>query len=488
MGLQRQHSLESSGSETSIRSYSFPGSMGFPRQHSSSVLKDNLFQLREVDPEKDQEVIQEIISSILNEIENSECIDLHYTGHARELTVGDPQLLLLIAVMKEVDLSRLQVLNLSGCVFENEKIITMMADLLTFGNLPVLRYLDVSGHYTLTDGGNAAIARALKSGRLANLEHLGLPRCNIGDMVDAIQEGTITELKGLTLTGRDPIEEPTPSDVHRLFEAGHMTQIKKLVMKGHTLDSIGTVGLTRALHCNPAINLQTLDLSSNTIGVSGSIALARLVEDGNLVLLRNWRFSSCGIDGEQMETIMQGLESGLLCNLEHLDVSWNKFKDQGALALARVIEAGHLPELRRLNLGYCEIGTEFKLRHGILAVLEALGEGNMSQLEWLNLLGNQIGHCAATTMANTIVEILEMMPKLRFVNLFDSRRGNHALKQALDLVLRYPVSEFTAVYSGLKRKTRISLYGPNGTSLRQKTCNSESEFHGEGGLQSSELT
>ncbi|CAM6100448.1 unnamed protein product [Calypogeia fissa] len=427
MGLQLQHSLESSGSETSIRSYSFPGSMRFPRQHSSSVLKDNLFQLREVDPEKDQEIIQEIISSILNEIENSKCIDLHYTSHARELTVGDPQLLLLIAVMKEVDLSRLQVLNVSGCVFENEKIITMMADLLKFGNLPVLRYLDVSGHYTLTDGGNAAIARALKSGRLANLEHLGLPRCNIGDMVDAIQEGNITELKGLTLTGRDPIEEPTPSDVHSLFEAGHMTQIKKLVMKGHTLDSNGT-----------------------------------------------------------METIMQGLESGLLCNLEHLDVSWNKFKDQGELALARVIEAGHLPELRRLSLGYCEIGTEFKLRHGILAVLEALGEGNMPQLEWLNLLGNQIGHCAATTMANTIVEILEMMPKLRFVNLFDSRRGNHALKQALDLVLRYPVSEFTAVYSGLKRKTRISLYGPNGTSLRQKTCNSESEFHGEGGLQSSD--
>lgn len=79
----------------------------------------------------------------------------------------------------------------------------MMAELLTVANLPVLRFLDLSGHYTFTDEGNAAIAKALKSGRLANLEHLGLPRCNIGEMVDAMHEGKITQLKGLILSGED---------------------------------------------------------------------------------------------------------------------------------------------------------------------------------------------------------------------------------------------------------------------------------------------
>lgn len=77
----------------------------------------------------------------------------------------------------------------------------MMAELLMVGNLPVLRFLDLSGHYTFTDDGNAAIGKALKSGRLASLEHLGLPRCNIGEMVDAIHEGKITQLKCLILSG-----------------------------------------------------------------------------------------------------------------------------------------------------------------------------------------------------------------------------------------------------------------------------------------------
>lgn len=121
---------------------------------------------------------------------------------------------------------------------------------------------------------------------------------------------------------------PRSSSIHKLFAAGHMTQIKKLIMKGQSLDSRGMVSVARALHSHPGNTLQTLDLSSNTIGVAGSIALARLIEDGNLVLLRQLRFSSCWIDGEQMEAIVQGIESGLLFNLEHLDVSWNKFCDQ----------------------------------------------------------------------------------------------------------------------------------------------------------------
>lgn len=141
--------------------------------------------------------------------------------------------------------------------------------------------------------------------------------------------------------------------------------------------------------------------------------------------------------------------------------------------MSRAIRAGHLAGLRRLNLGYCEIGTEFKLRHGILAVLEALGEGGMPQLEWLNVLGNHVGPAAATTVANTIVETLDMMPALRFVNLFDfNGHRNGALKAALDLVLRYPVSEFTAVYSGLKRKTDaqpLRLMNANSYS-KQKSC------------------
>lgn len=49
------------------------------------------------------------------------------------------------------------------------------------------------------------------------------------------------------LAGRVQIEEPTTSDIHRLFEAGQMSQIKKLVIKGQLLRSHGTVGLARAL-------------------------------------------------------------------------------------------------------------------------------------------------------------------------------------------------------------------------------------------------
>lgn len=101
-----------------------------------------------------------------------------------------------------------QVLNLSGCVLEDQKIMTMLAELLRIGNLPALRYLDLSGHFTLTNEGNAALATSLKSGRLTNLQHLGLPRCNIGDMVDAIQEGNIRQLKHLIFSGEGLIYTP----------------------------------------------------------------------------------------------------------------------------------------------------------------------------------------------------------------------------------------------------------------------------------------
>jgi hypothetical protein len=96
----------------------------------------------------------------------------------------------------------LQVLNLSGCVIEDQNIIAILAEILTATTS--LQYLDLSGHYSLTDDGSAALASALKSGRFKMLTHLGLPRCNIDFMVDAIEEGGIWELDDLVFSGKKP--------------------------------------------------------------------------------------------------------------------------------------------------------------------------------------------------------------------------------------------------------------------------------------------
>lgn len=75
-------------------------------QHEVSGLKERLFRLSGF---AGPEGAQEVVLSVVGEIQNSESIDLHYTGHAKEQTIGDSHLRLLIAAMQEVDLSGLQV-------------------------------------------------------------------------------------------------------------------------------------------------------------------------------------------------------------------------------------------------------------------------------------------------------------------------------------------------------------------------------------------
>ena len=132
------------------------------------------------------------------------------------------------------------------------------------------------------------------------------------------------------------------------------TYLQTLDLSGNNIGSDGAVALAEGLKC--CANLQTLDLSYNSIGSDGAVALAEGLKccagsDGAVALAEGLKCCT-GSDGAV------ALAEGLKCcaNLQTLDLSYNSIGSDGAVALAEGLKC--CTNLKTLNLRNNGIGTD----------------------------------------------------------------------------------------------------------------------------------
>ncbi len=223
-----------------------------------------------------------------------------------------------------------------------------------------LHHLDLT-QTPLTEGCVQELARA---DALKSLRFLGLGECRLGN----------TGLRWLS-------------------DAPALSSLQALGLQNDRLGLHAMLGLREAtFHAT----LQELDLSDNYLGARGAGAL---VEDARWRALRALRLKNCGLGPEGLNALLARPEA--LPALRVLDLTHNKLRDAGALALAR---SALMPQLEALTLGQNMIGSE-----GLRALLERGASGALRRvnLHW-NPVSEEATQLAQDALGERATRVLVM--------------------------------------------------------------------------------
>ena len=193
------------------------------------------------------------------------------------------------------------------------------------------------------------------------------------------------------------------------------TNLQTLNLSFNSIGSDGAVALSEGLKC--CTNLQTLDLSFNSIGSDGAVALSEGLKCCTNLQTLNLHSNSISSDGAV------ALAEGLKCctNLQTLDLSYNSIGSDGAVALAEGLKC--CINLQILHLSSNSIGSD-----GAVALAEGLK--CCINLQELGLHTNSIGSDGAVAL----VEGLKCCTNLQTLNLHSniiSSDGAVALAEGL---------------------------------------------------------
>ena len=113
---------------------------------------------------------------------------------------------------------------------------------------------------------------------------------------------------------------------------------------GNKIGNEGLTALVRALADGAAPKLEKLDLMGNDF--SGADEGLRLLGQAKLPALKELKLSHCNFN---LAALAEGMQEGAWPSLEQLWMSYNKqASDEGAEALARALERGAMPKLKKI--------------------------------------------------------------------------------------------------------------------------------------------
>lgn len=298
-------------------------------------------------------------------------------------------------------------------------------------------------HNHIREEGSGMLARILHIGRLPSLQSLNLSHCYIGDygvknLADAMQspnfsswglqflnlstnafgeEGAVALSKALGM-GRLPylkhldlsfnlVGEQGTLALAKAISSGKMLSLADLILSRCYLGN-GLVPIIQAMEAGKLSNLQILDVSCNSMGERGTVAMAKALGSGKLSKLLKLAIAECGIAPQGMDMLLDAMNAGHVWGLRHLDTS-NNFvnsssprnlefssryienythvrRDIGAFAFARLMKSGRLHELQHLNLAHVSMTDD-----GLIALAEEMEAGHVRNLERFLLTDNDIG-------------------------------------------------------------------------------------------------
>jgi hypothetical protein len=174
--------------------------------------------------------------------------------------------------------------------------------------------------------------------RLQGIKTLILDRCQLGGegigvLVDALLDFPPETLKVLCLRGNNIGLDGSGALAQLVGSTG---SLKKLHLSHNNLGDDGVVPIFRAMQYSKCSTLEELVLSSNKISFDGAIAISQsLMENASLV--------SLGLDNNELgdpsvEEICRGIQAGSRTRLRILNLRHNHIRDEGAEALAKILE------------------------------------------------------------------------------------------------------------------------------------------------------
>ncbi|GAB5033372.1 nlrc3 [Nannochloropsis oceanica] len=279
---------------------------------------------------------------------------------------------------------------------------------LEHGALPLLQGLLLFGDKIY--GGGLAIARAMQSGGLAQLEILDLSGAALGT-------ACMLELSKVLTDGHCPLLEQLGMSDNNVEEKGvealavalgararaGCAYLCKLHLGGNVVGSRGAEELAKAL-CQDGCGakLALLELHSARLGREGICVIAEALKSGACDGLRELWLDD-NTEGEEdggiaVQDVMAVLAAGALPALEALGLNWTGLGSSGAAALASALTSYPRPKLHRLDLRSTSItGT------ALLPLVDALCKQACPSLRWLDLSGNALFLNGARELARALV-------------------------------------------------------------------------------------
>jgi hypothetical protein len=222
-----------------------------------------------------------------------------------------------------------------------------------------------------------AVIGALEQAK--TLESVTLDKCKLRDegterIMKGIQLGNHMNLKKLSLR-QNSIGNKGAQSLEFLLRATET--LEELDLSENSISSRGAASVLAALHGNPKVNIHTLNLSQNEIWD---------MDDGSF-LRNNKTLKTFNLDGNFMhdegaEQISKAIAENKGSIIEKLYLGWNGISDDGATALAKMMEVNS--SLQVLGLAENDISNT-----GARAILSALAV-NTSVREISGLYHNQI--------------------------------------------------------------------------------------------------
>jgi len=244
----------------------------------------------------------------------------------------------------------------------------------------------------LNEHGGLAISEALVS----NVSLCSLKLNNCGFTLSAIV-GLAAGLSG----GRRQIQElelnrpilpkyipGEESSDHFSRVLGGAKSLQALSLKYHNIGDAGARLI--AYNLSKAINLISLNLDCNKIGIAGAEALASFLIIQSREKDKALKASQA-IGGSQIMANQPQLSVGL----QHLKLSYNSINDQGAIALAEAINVN--TSLKSLTLKNCNIGDK-----GLMAIGKSLSVNNT--LQFLSIFGNEFQNNETGSCYHELIE------------------------------------------------------------------------------------
>jgi Ran GTPase-activating protein (RanGAP) involved in mRNA processing and transport len=140
-------------------------------------------------------------------------------------------------------------------------------------------------------------------------------------------------------------------------------------------------------------HITTANFSNIKIGVEGAIALGKAIGPGSRSVVQFLKLSGCGMTAEAIEGLVKHACGNR--RLEILDVSSNSVRDEGALHLAKFVEATQ--SIRILEAADCKIGP-----HGASALAGCISTHR--KLNTLNLANNKLREAGTAALMKGLAE------------------------------------------------------------------------------------
>jgi len=288
------------------------------------------------------------------------------------------------------------------------------------GVCPQLGHLDLSDNPEIGEAGAGALGRALEDGALPHLQGLLL----FGDRIQngglaiarAMASGNLSNLEILDLSGAG-LGTACVVELSRTLESGHCPRLEQLGLSDNNVEELGVQCLALALGVRASAgcsHLEKLHVGGNVVGSGGAQKLAQaLRRDGCGSRLSLLELHSARLGGEGIREITEALKAGACGGLRELWLDDNtengERRDEAVHDIMEVLASGALPALQALGLNWTGLGGS-----GAAALALALTIFPRPNLHRLDLRSTSITGLALAPLADALSR--HVCPSLRWLD------------------------------------------------------------------------